>query len=84
MPDVKLDELVDGEIKQRSLKELFAGKKVRWGSGAQPRGHPPCLCLRNTPIQEHSAALTAGLPRAGLPRAASGRQRVRLARAMAC
>ncbi|KAI7841157.1 hypothetical protein COHA_005123 [Chlorella ohadii] len=27
VPDVKLDELVGGEIKQRSLKELFAGKK---------------------------------------------------------
>ncbi|KAL4438666.1 hypothetical protein ABPG77_006270 [Micractinium sp. CCAP 211/92] len=27
LPDVKLDELVDGEIKSVSLKELFAGKK---------------------------------------------------------
>lgn len=34
VPDVKLDELVGGEIKQRSLAEVFAGKKVCAGMGA--------------------------------------------------
>lgn len=36
VPDVKLDELVGGEIKQQSLKELFAGKKVG------PQNQPLC------------------------------------------
>lgn len=31
LPDVQLDELVGGEIKQVALKELFAGKKVGGG-----------------------------------------------------
>ncbi len=73
VPDVQLDELVGGEIKQRSLKELFAGKKVghffrraagssclEWGRGTAVR-LDSVVCLRSCGSQGGEALTLAKL-----------------------